>query len=479
MSRTARRRTVPVIGVLVGAVVSTALVTGPASPTAAAEPTPAPTATAGPSAAPLPTDVPSSTPTDGPTATSSPTATSVPTVTATPIAPIAPITPPTPYVRTGADRRIAVKLAARTRTAAVGPRLGAVVIDAASGTTVWGTRAATAYLPASTTKLTTAVIALRTLGSQRRLQTNVVADPAFTTAVLVGAGDPTLTSAQVRVLGRAAAAGALAAGRTVIDVGIDDRLFGSTARATGWPPSYYPGSVSPVRALQVDERASMDTALAAAKVFAAAVRDSGVAVGRIRRTAAPVDAVPVASATSASVGDMVARMLNVSDNDYAEALLRLSAIASGLPPTWAGERALQKRVLAAVGVPLTGVRLYDGSGLSRADRIPARTLAALVRLITADPTYAAALRGDALPIAGVSGSLRPARHRFVTNPSRCAAGRLRAKTGTLRDVVSLAGFTTGTDGRLKVFAFVLNGRRSTLATRRAVDALAATVTGCY
>ncbi len=58
-------------------------------------------------------------------------------------------------------------------------------------------------------------------------------------------------------------------------------------------------------------------------------------------------------------------------------------------------------------------------------------------------------------------------------------GRVFAKTGTLNDVVSLAGWTTGADGRVKVFAFMVNGKTSTTTLKQNVDMLAATVTGCY
>ena len=83
---------------------------------------------------------------------------------------------------------------------------------------------------------------------------------------------------------------------------------------------------------------------------------------------------------------------------------------------------------------------------------------------------------QAIPTAGRTGTLR---YRFTTTQSKCAVGRVWAKTGTLSDVVSLAGFTKGTDGRVKVFAFVVNGKSSTTTLKNDVDMLAATVTGCY
>ena len=94
-------------------------------------------------------------------------------------------------------------------------------------------------------------------------------------------------------------------------------------------------------------------------------------------------------------------------------------------------------------------------------------------------TDLAVLREGGLPVSGRLGTLRASLGRFTTAPSKCAAGKVVAKTGSLSDAVALAGYTRGTDGRLKAFAFVVNYRHADLALRRHVDALAATVTGCY
>ena len=67
----------------------------------------------------------------------------------------------------------------------------------------------------------------------------------------------------------------------------------------------------------------------------------------------------------------------------------------------------------------------------------------------------------------------------MTNPTRCAAGLIEAKTGSLSGVIALSGFARGADGNVKLFSFLLNKVPSTLTTRRAVDRLAATITGCW
>jgi D-alanyl-D-alanine carboxypeptidase/D-alanyl-D-alanine-endopeptidase (penicillin-binding protein 4) len=104
-------------------------------------------------------------------------------------------------------------------------------------------------------------------------------------------------------------------------------------------------------------------------------------------------------------------------------------------------------VLAEAGIPLAGVRLADGSGLSRFDRLTARALAELLRIGAADPRT-----GDvfvsSLAVAGISGTLE---RRLATRPTR---GRVLAKTGTTLRASALAGFI----GRRYVFAILQNGR---------------------
>ncbi len=91
--------------------------------------------------------------------------------------------------------------------------------------------------------------------------------------------------------------------------------------------------------------------------------------------------------------------------------------------------------------------LYDGSGLSRADRLSALQLARIVdRGIDAGTQTKLWPLKSGLPTAGRTGTLAS---RFSTTASKCAVGKVWAKTGTLGDVVALAGWTTGADGRVE------------------------------
>jgi D-alanyl-D-alanine carboxypeptidase/D-alanyl-D-alanine-endopeptidase (penicillin-binding protein 4) len=101
--------------------------------------------------------------------------------------------------------------------------------------------------------------------------------------------------------------------------------------------------------------------------------------------------------------------------------------------------------LTRLGLPMAGVRMLDGSGLAPGDRVTCRLLAAI---LNGSPSRTTVER--ALPIAARSGTLYK---RFLATP---VAGRLRAKTGSIRYVAALAGFADGPN-RTLTFAYVQNG----------------------
>jgi len=93
------------------------------------------------------------------------------------------------------------------------------------------------------------------------------------------------------------------------------------------------------------------------------------------------------------------------------------------------------QALADAGVPMTGVRIVDGSGLSRLDRLTANALAGILKAAWADPTVRPAFVA-ALPVAGVNGTLED---RLRKPPAR---GRVLAKTGTTSDASALSGYVS-------------------------------------
>ena len=173
-------------------------------------------------------------------------------------------------------------------------------------------------------------------------------------------------------------------------------------------------------------------------------------------------------------------MLRTSDNDAAEVLHRMVAVQTGYPATWEGAAEAQVAALSTLGVTIGHGRVHDGSGLSRADRLSPAEVVAVLSLPFADTRpNLASLRSGSLAVAGVTGTLGPAYLRYRSGPTSCAQGLIEAKTGSLSGVIALSGRAVGADGRVKLFSFLLNRVPSTLATRRAVDKLATTVTGCW
>ncbi|MCB5182222.1 D-alanyl-D-alanine carboxypeptidase/D-alanyl-D-alanine endopeptidase [Streptomyces antimicrobicus] len=382
-------------------------------------------------------------------------------------------------------------LAAALKPLLADPALGAArsasVVDAASGTVLYADGAADPMTPASTVKIVTAVAALAALGPEHRIATRVVPGAAPGTIVLVGGGDPSLSARKKNpagpggslvVLAGDTAQALKAAGTTTVTLGFDDSLYTGPARhPIGRNPN-----LAPVSALTADEGRPDDSvsgpvdrtdtpAEDAAATFATLLRERGIEVtGGTARTKAPAGAEPLAVTHSTPVAGLVERMLTHSDNDIAEALARQTALASGQPASFEGGEKAVAAKLAGLGMDLSGTRFADGSGLNRADKVSAGLLTALLAKAAdpARPELRPVLTG--LPVAGFTGTLRA--RNAGTSP---AAGLLRAKTGTLSGVNSLAGTVVDPSGRLLVFAFLASDTPGAEAAEKALDRLASAV----
>lgn len=334
--------------------------------------------------------------------------------------------------------------------------------------------------PASTVKIATATAALSALGPDHRIATTVRLSEDARTLTLVGGGDPTLSPAALASMAATAARAIEEADATGV------RLTYDVSRYTG--PVLHPISpndnIAPVTALMVNEGRlngtdrghaprTDDPAGDAARAFAAQLKKAGVKVtGAPRETRAPGKARTVATHHSAPLSALVERTLTNSDNDIAEALARQTAIATGESADFAGARRAVTAELKKLKVPTAGARLADGSGLDREGRVTATLLTTLLaRAADPDrPELRPVLTG--LPVAGFSGTLST---RYEDAPG--ATGLVRAKTGTLNRVNSLAGTVVDPQGRLLAFAFLASGSTSPGAAESALDALAAALAG--
>lgn len=269
-------------------------------------------------------------------------------------------------------------------------------------------------------------------------------------------------------------------GRVVVRA--DDSLFPGSGQSVGWPNYFLPGQVRPVNAFARDDNRARDAAADAGRYFTAALRSAGIQATYAGEASAPPDAPTIASFAGHTIGQAVSRALLISDNDTAEMLFRQVAVGRGTRADWAGARRAQRAALADLGIPLEGVEIVDGSGLSTRGRLTAGALTtALAKSLTDQHPRLAKLRSW-LPVAGRTGTLKASSGRFNTQPARCAAGLIQAKTGTLSDAIALAGFARGADGNTKIFVAIVNSRPtrySRATTRRYLDRVAASVTGCW
>jgi D-alanyl-D-alanine carboxypeptidase/D-alanyl-D-alanine-endopeptidase (penicillin-binding protein 4) len=373
---------------------------------------------------------------------------------------------PTTALQLRLERALAVPHVASSRTAAI-------AVDLETGQVVFQRNAGLALAPASNEKLAVTYAALAAFGPSFRIPTEVLGQGELAGGVwhgdlvLKGYGDPTLSTGDLRTLAR----GLRAAGirRVTGRIVGDESYFDARRVGPNWKSWYYVNESPPLSALAVDRGryrglVSRDPALAAATSFKAElkrlrVRVAGTAVaGR-----AQLNAVALATTASPPLRVILRFMNRESDNFTSELLLKQLGTLDGTHGTTMRGGRVVTRTLAESGIPLAGIRIADGSGLSRSNRLTAAALIAILRLAWADDELQRAFVGS-LAVAGRNGTLRDRMRRTA------AAGRVLAKTGTTSTASALSGFA----GSRYAFAVLHNGRPvSHTWARRAQDRFAA------
>lgn len=382
--------------------------------------------------------------------------------------------------------------------------VSASVIDVASGEELYSLSGDQPGIPASSLKVLTAIAATQVIGEDHRFTTRaVLKDP--NTVVLVGGGDVLLgagTGAQsasgragLQSLAQLAATSLLrahAAGEAgdSVTVQLDDSLFSGPALNPDWDDSLVTThNISPLSPIAMygaranahpkAERVA-DPGMHAATTFARALRTAvGSAAGGpqvatgVTRAAAGVQGTELASVSSATLGEQVRFMLEVSDNYVAEALGRLVAVKLGRPGDYAHGAAAVQQALADLGIDTTGMELKDTSGLADTNRVAPLALARALGYAATSGHASLRNLSYGLPVAGATGTLSS---RLGAAETR---GVVRAKTGSLMEVSSLSGFTVTRDGRALAFSFFVHTRdRAVGPHRQMLDAAAAVLTGC-
>ncbi|NUR81583.1 MAG: D-alanyl-D-alanine carboxypeptidase/D-alanyl-D-alanine-endopeptidase [Dermatophilaceae bacterium] len=445
--------------------------------------------------------------------------------------------------RDAALRREITKVFADPRVTASTARVGAVVRDASTRTSIYLRGADTPLAPASTQKTFTAAAALSRLGSGYRWPTDVYAAAPVGAGGVVsgrlylrGSGDPTLREQDLTSLASALKSKGVKriTGDVVADASAFDEVRYNPYWSSSYASSYYAAQVSAltlspntdydagtiivtatpgasttavprltvtpasaashVRLVNRSRTSAAGTATTIAVSRAAGtntitvsgqvpvrhiatrrwvtVNDPALLAGRALRTrlvaaGIRVDGTAVRGTTprartllarhsSMTLGQLLVPFLKLSNNSHAEAITKTLGARTGRPGSWADGTAALRAYAVSIGIPVTGLRFVDGSGLARANRLTPNQLALLLDKAQRAPWWAT-FRA-ALPIAGVD----PVRWQGGTLSSRmrgtAAAGNLRAKNGSLTGVTSLAGYVSGADGRRYVFVMMSNFR---------------------
>lgn len=359
------------------------------------------------------------------------------------------------------------------------PSLGAArerscLVVQEAGRQVMTRRADLPLIPASNLKILTALAVLAALGPDARFATQVRAvAPIGAEGVvdgplwMVGGGDPLLATAdyatslenQPQLVSPVEhlADEVVRAGVRRVRGGVvgDESRYDTQRYVPTWKPGYITDSeVGPASGLGVNDGftgvglrppAASQPALHAATVLTALLRARGVEVaGPPDQGVAPGDAQVLAQLASPPVHQIVGQMLRESDNLTAELLVKeLGHRFGGEGSTTAGLAVMRSR-LGEEGLAVEQLATADGSGLDRSDRTNCAAL--MAALVKNGPDGAIAV---GLPVAARSGTLAK---RFLGHP---AAGRLRAKTGSLDGVVGLSGYMDSTGGGTPPLTFSL------------------------
>lgn len=330
----------------------------------------------------------------------------------------------------------------------------------------------TAVTPASTLKVIVGAVALEVMGPDAVLSTEVRADltaGSTGTLYLVGGGDPMLAAAwypndsrlsrypqQPATSLEALADAVIAAGLKQITGNVvgDASRYDSELYPPGWPIQFRAVEGGPIGGLMVNDNAvfnepnrALDPGIGAASEFARLLLERGVSIsGAATSGQTPVGVTTVAKIDSAPLIEIIGAMLQTSDNNTAEMLLKeIGFRTRGQGSRSAGISVVEER-LRAWGVPMDGWAMIDGSGLARDNKITCNAfLKVLERFRTGDQLI------SRLPVAGVSGTLSTF---FIGSPLE---GRLFGKTGTLTGVKGLVGFVDTLGGSIMRIVVLLEG----------------------
>lgn len=214
-------------------------------------------------------------------------------------------------------------------------------------------------------------------------------------------------------------------------------------------------------------RSVLDPTRYAGAVLKLQLEAIGIGVDGVTRAGhVPEDAERLLTFEGRALSEIVNRFMKYSNNQIGESLVKgLGHLRTGQAGTWNNGLAAMREGLRSLGLPLDGVALRDGSGLSYENRVSPRLFVAALRTAEQNFRFGPEFRAS-LPIASRDGTL--------SDRAASAVDQVRAKTGLLTRITGLSGYAQRPDGSRVTFSVLVNGfRRSADQAMRGVDGFVA------
>jgi D-alanyl-D-alanine carboxypeptidase/D-alanyl-D-alanine-endopeptidase (penicillin-binding protein 4) len=376
---------------------------------------------------------------------------------------------------------------------------GISIRDIYDGSILFESNAQNSMLPASLTKLYSAASTAITLDPDARFMTKV--KYLDNNVYLVGGADPQLgtesnpTQADLADLAKETAQKLKEFNVFEVNVFVDDSILGPLQRPTDWEENYFRSSeIHLISALNLDDpkapgQAPVDPSITTGQTFALYLIKNNIKVnGLVFRKTVPEGAFDLSTQYSKSVSQIIEDTLIISNNQDAEIIARVASLVAENDPSTSAAMELVLKDVEMLGISSVDNVVTDASGLSRSNKISPSDFSELIYKSIKNPEVVKANRGESskfmvkpaiaitpdpwsvftgLPTGYGLGTMKK---RFDENGS-AGRGVVRAKTGSLNRVITLAGTITTKDQVFLSFAVLVNRVEQPQNVRETIDNL--------
>ncbi len=383
---------------------------------------------------------------------------------------------------------------------------GISIRNLTDGSVVFESNADDSMMPASLTKIYTAASNSITLDLDAKFVTKV--KYLDNNLYLVGGGDPQLGTdsnprkADLEDLAKQTANNLKKFNVFEVTLFVDDSSLGPLQKPVDWLDNYFRSSeVHLISALNLDDplapsQAPDDPSITTGQTFAVYLMKNNIKVnGIVNRKKAPSDSFDVATEYSKSVAQIIEDMLIISNNQDSEILARVASDISTKDPSTNAATELVLKDVEKLGISSVDNALSDTSGLSRSNKISPSDFTNLLYKSIVKPELVIENKGDptkflTLPTKSIPVDTWPVftglptghglgtmekRFNEENSPGR---GVVRAKTGTLNQVITLAGTVTTKDNVFLSFAILVNRVEKPNQVREELDNLLNEIAKC-